>query len=160
MPSPPLFLSACRCESLVRQGRQVILCGDLNAHSEKIDHCEPHPEFHLGFSHKWMKSLLSYPIPPEFASTSITVKYKGERMDDQLDSRTDISGGVDAPLFCDTFRRLHPNATEVFSCWNTKTGARATNYGTRIGKEVKMSAKSSFFQLLLQLLGYCWWESM
>ncbi|XP_076060042.1 DNA-(apurinic or apyrimidinic site) endonuclease 2-like [Oratosquilla oratoria] len=32
----------------------------------------------------------------------------------------------------DTFRYFYPKNEEVFTCWNTKTNARSTNYGTRI----------------------------
>lgn len=32
----------------------------------------------------------------------------------------------------DCFRRLHPNRKDAFTCWNTQTGARENNYGTRI----------------------------
>lgn len=32
----------------------------------------------------------------------------------------------------DTFRYFYPEKTDAFSCWNTFTSARATNYGTRI----------------------------
>lgn len=67
-------------------------------------------------------------------------------MDGLLDSRADMGGGMEEPLLCDTFRKLHPNATEVFSCWNTKTGARATNYGTRIGRYARMPSKEQFGQ--------------
>lgn len=34
--------------------------------------------------------------------------------------------------FVDTFRYFHPNRTNAFTCWSTLTGARHTNYGTRI----------------------------
>nr|CDS28239.1 DNA (apurinic or apyrimidinic site) lyase [Hymenolepis microstoma] len=32
----------------------------------------------------------------------------------------------------DTFRLAHPDRKDAFTCWNTKMGARHTNYGTRI----------------------------
>ena len=32
----------------------------------------------------------------------------------------------------DTFRFFHPTRTSAFTCWSTLTGARQTNYGTRI----------------------------
>ncbi|XP_068216547.1 DNA-(apurinic or apyrimidinic site) endonuclease 2-like isoform X2 [Palaemon carinicauda] len=32
----------------------------------------------------------------------------------------------------DTFRYFHPNQQEAFTCWNTFTNARSSNYGTRI----------------------------
>ena len=34
--------------------------------------------------------------------------------------------------FVDTFRYFHPSRRDSFTCWRTTTGARATNYGTRI----------------------------
>lgn len=34
--------------------------------------------------------------------------------------------------FVDCFRHLHKDATEAFTCWNTKISARETNFGTRI----------------------------
>lgn len=40
---------------------------------------------------------------------------------------TDQSG-----KFVDTFRHFHPTRTGAFTCWSTLTGARQTNYGTRI----------------------------
>lgn len=39
-----------------------------------------------------------------------------------------VSGGK----FIDTFRHFHPTRTNAFTCWSTRTGARQTNYGTRI----------------------------
>ena len=32
----------------------------------------------------------------------------------------------------DAFRYFHPSLKEAFTCWNTKVGARHTNYGTRL----------------------------
>ncbi|CAN0540869.1 unnamed protein product, partial [Ectocarpus sp. 12 AP-2014] len=32
----------------------------------------------------------------------------------------------------DCFRHLHPDRKSAFTCWNTQTGARDNNYGTRI----------------------------
>lgn len=34
--------------------------------------------------------------------------------------------------FVDSFRYFHPNQESAFTCWSTVTGARQTNYGTRI----------------------------
>ena len=34
--------------------------------------------------------------------------------------------------FVDTFRDLHPERKEAFTCWNTKMNCRTTNFGTRI----------------------------
>jgi exonuclease III len=41
-----------------------------------------------------------------------------------------------APALCvhfnDTFRRFHPGRARAFTCWNQMTGARQTNFGSRI----------------------------
>ncbi|KAK9829784.1 hypothetical protein WJX72_007901 [[Myrmecia] bisecta] len=34
--------------------------------------------------------------------------------------------------FVDVFRQFHPNRKDAYTCWNTATGARVNNYGTRI----------------------------
>lgn len=53
-----------------------------------------------------------------------------ERPDEESEktSTDDIPGGK----FVDTFRYFHPTQTNAFTCWSTLTGARQTNYGTRI----------------------------
>lgn len=38
----------------------------------------------------------------------------------------------DTKLFVDLFRLFHPHQKQAYTCWNTKTRARETNYGTRI----------------------------
>lgn len=43
-------------------------------------------------------------------------------------SEVSVHGGK----FLDTFRYFHPTRTGAFTCWSTLTGARQTNYGTRI----------------------------
>jgi AP endonuclease-2 len=35
-------------------------------------------------------------------------------------------------VFLDSFRYFHPNQREAFTCWRTVSGARETNFGTRI----------------------------
>ena len=46
---------------------------------------------------------------------------------DMLHNKRDVSA-----KFVDTFRYFHPSRRDSFTCWRTTTGARATNYGTRI----------------------------
>lgn len=47
-----------------------------------------------------------------------------------------LSASLAAPLPCrrllDCFRRIYPDRRNAFTCWNTVTGARENNYGTRI----------------------------
>ena len=47
----------------------------------------------------------------------------------------DLLGSQENPSqnhFVDTFRHLHPERKEAFTCWNTKMNCRTTNFGTRI----------------------------
>ena len=41
------------------------------------------------------------------------------------------TSGAEVPLV-DAFRAFHPKRLNAFTCWNTKTDARKTNYGTRL----------------------------
>lgn len=53
-----------------------------------------------------------------------------EHHDDETEGTATDS--VCAGKFVDTFRYFHPTRTNAFTCWSTRTGARQTNYGTRI----------------------------
>ena len=44
----------------------------------------------------------------------------------------DLIHPPESSLFLDTFREMHPLAREKYTCWNTLTSARDSNYGTRI----------------------------
>lgn len=52
----------------------------------------------------------------------------GEEPDDE----SEVTGPLRGGKFVDTFRYFHPTRTNAFTCWSTLTGARQTNYGTRI----------------------------
>ena len=47
-------------------------------------------------------------------------------------SRLWFSQFVDNDTFIDTYRYLHPDQREAYTCWETLTGARVNNYGVRI----------------------------
>lgn len=55
---------------------------------------------------------------------------ENENSEDELAdiSQKSTSGGK----FVDSFRHFHPKRSNAFTCWSTLTGARQTNYGTRI----------------------------
>ena len=46
--------------------------------------------------------------------------------------RSQLPGDSNDNVFFDSFRYLHPERKEAFTCWNTKMNCRATNFGTRI----------------------------
>ena len=46
--------------------------------------------------------------------------------------RSQLPGNSNDNVFVDSFRHLHFERKEAFTCWNTKMNCRATNFGTRI----------------------------
>ncbi|KAI8576033.1 hypothetical protein K450DRAFT_258577 [Umbelopsis ramanniana AG] len=94
-----------RAEQLLRQGKQVIIAGDVNAMHREIDCCDP----------------------------------KNNMKEWGISNFQDVPGRrwVDDFLFpkgpmVDMTRYYHPTRKGMFTCWNTKIDARASNYGTRI----------------------------
>ncbi|XP_061666014.1 DNA-(apurinic or apyrimidinic site) lyase 2 [Syngnathoides biaculeatus] len=100
-----------RAEALLKKGSSVIVLGDVNTSHRPIDHCDPNKidDFEDNPGRKWLNSFLR----DEKASSS----------------SADFSHGG---KFVDTFRYFHPSRACAFTCWSTLTGARRTNYGTRI----------------------------
>lgn len=100
------FLLEAKLRELCKTGCCVIILGDLNIAQSIIDHCDPgdENEFNSSKPRQWLKALLSSKFP-------------------FCDEETGI---------LDAFRYFYPNKKESYTCWNTRTGARLTNYGTRI----------------------------
>ncbi|CAM9193706.1 unnamed protein product [Laminaria digitata] len=98
-----LTLLESRVSQLQDVGRAVILVGDLNACASQLDH---------GFTISDADFLAS--------DWSKWIRWMLG------------SDSLDVPRLVDCFRRLHPNRKDAFTCWNTQTGARENNYGTRI----------------------------
>lgn len=105
-----------RVVGLIKEGREVMVVGDLNACAAIIDHCEGHLMVAKGLaeglqgeegfwgknSRRWMRGFL---VPEE-----------------------EGSGG----FMIDIVRKLWPERKGMYTCWNTKISARDSNYGTRI----------------------------
>ncbi|KAJ3586126.1 hypothetical protein NHX12_012527 [Muraenolepis orangiensis] len=107
-----------RAEAILKAGSHVIILGDVNTSHRTIDHCDPsgHDDFDEHPGRKWLNVFLSNESKDE------------SREESKETSPEDVHGGK----FIDTFRYFHPKRTHAFTCWNTLTGARQTNYGTRI----------------------------
>ncbi|GIY03247.1 DNA-(apurinic or apyrimidinic site) endonuclease 2 [Caerostris extrusa] len=103
-----LMLEA-KLKELSETGCSVVILGDLNIAYSVIDHCQPceEREFNSSKSRQWLKALLTSEI-------------------------SFCDGMVHKIGIVDAFRHFYPDKKESYTCWNTKTGARATNYGTRI----------------------------
>lgn len=104
-------LLEARARSLVQEGYHVVIAGDMNISHQPIDHCDPgdEKEFRAHEARTWMTSFLDSVINDNYSCLE-----------------------KDALKFVDTFRFHHPDQKEAYTCWNTLTGARQTNYGTRI----------------------------
>ncbi|CAM9930318.1 unnamed protein product, partial [Ectocarpus sp. 12 AP-2014] len=85
------------------RGRGVVLVGDLNACASQLDH---------GFTM----------TDSEFYASNWSKWIRGMLG----------LGSPEPPRLVDCFRHLHPDRKSAFTCWNTQTGARDNNYGTRI----------------------------
>ncbi|CAL8319341.1 unnamed protein product [Merluccius merluccius] len=109
-----------RAEAILKAGSQVIILGDVNTSHRTIDHCDPSDldnfDDHPG--RKWLNGFLSDDSKNESGGGN-----------EETPTDADLRG---AGKFIDTFRYFHPKRTHAFTCWNTLTGARQTNYGTRI----------------------------
>ncbi|XP_066566009.1 DNA-(apurinic or apyrimidinic site) endonuclease 2 [Amia ocellicauda] len=115
-----------RAEAVLGAGHHVIVLGDVNTSHRPIDHCDPDDidnfEEHPG--RKWLDNFL-------FGKNQEEEMEEEEEEEEAVKSRNSRShsrGG----RFVDTFRYFHPTRSHAFTCWSTLTGARQTNYGTRI----------------------------
>lgn len=84
------------------KSNHVLIIGDINISHKRIDHCDPADDFEESPHRAWLSDFLS--PTEEYSSTH----------------------------FIDIFRQRHPKARNAFTCWNTKSSARKTNFGTRI----------------------------
>ncbi|KAI5480025.1 AP endonuclease 2 [Pseudohyphozyma bogoriensis] len=96
-----------RVRALIKAGREVIVVGDLNICTTKLDSAEAAestiprapgvPEWADHRPRKWLRDFV----------------------------------GPDGPMI-DITRKYHPHRKGMYTCWNTKIDARPSNYGTRL----------------------------
>ncbi|XP_076132226.1 DNA-(apurinic or apyrimidinic site) endonuclease 2 isoform X1 [Alosa pseudoharengus] len=115
-------LLQARAEALLASGCHVIVLGDINTSHRPIDHCDPDDidNFEDNPGRKWLNGFL-------FGVTEEEQDVGSDHDPDSSRKPTECGG-----KFVDTFRFFHPSRPQAFTCWNTLTGARQTNYGTRI----------------------------
>ncbi|MBN3293740.1 APEX2 lyase, partial [Polypterus senegalus] len=117
-----------RAEAILKTGSHVIILGDVNTSHKAIDHCDPDDldSFEDNPGRKWLDNFLFGLVNTE------------DELDDSASDKVNLqvnkSGSQEegGGKFVDTFRFFHPNRPNAFTCWCTLTGARQTNYGTRI----------------------------
>ncbi|XP_006625457.3 DNA-(apurinic or apyrimidinic site) endonuclease 2 [Lepisosteus oculatus] len=115
-----------RAEAILGAGGHVIVLGDVNTSHRPIDHCDPDDvdDFDENPGRKWLDHFLAGRNPEEGKA--------GEEGEGAGTDSRDAAGGTRGGRFVDTFRHFHPARSHAFTCWSTVTGARRTNYGTRI----------------------------
>ncbi|KAL3064789.1 hypothetical protein OYC64_000926 [Pagothenia borchgrevinki] len=113
-----------RAEAILKDGSHVIVLGDVNTSHRQIDHCDPSDieDFVENPGRKWLNGFLH--------SGRQTEETNEEEPNEEPEVTS--SDPVHGEKFVDTFRHFHPTRTSAFTCWSTMTGARQTNYGTRI----------------------------
>ncbi|XP_078597869.1 DNA-(apurinic or apyrimidinic site) endonuclease 2-like [Branchiostoma floridae x Branchiostoma japonicum] len=143
-----------RAQALLQAGSHVIVLGDVNTSHKPIDHCDPDDVeyFSENPGRKWLDQFLLDPHQTGDSGSSgdtligqsnrpINPNNQSDVASDQLDTSLDSSIQADNAsesekgpdgYFVDTFRFFHPTQRSAFTCWSTVTGARQTNYGTRI----------------------------
>ncbi|XP_069842412.1 DNA-(apurinic or apyrimidinic site) endonuclease 2 isoform X1 [Dendropsophus ebraccatus] len=94
-----------RAETILKNGGHVIILGDVNTSHKPLDHCDPTDleVFEENPGRQWLNQFLADP-----------------------------SNETNRGLFVDSFRYFHPTQKNAFTCWCSASGARQTNYGTRI----------------------------
>ncbi|KAG0250084.1 Class II abasic (AP) endonuclease [Mortierella polycephala] len=98
-------LLEARVRELIKEGREVIVMGDMNVVPTELDHCDPG---------KWKK---------ESGRTEFTDTPPRQWFNSFL--------APQGPL-TDLYRVFHEGEAGAFTCWNTKIEARPSNYGTRL----------------------------
>lgn len=94
-----------RIEGWIAAGRDVVLVGDLNACHKPIDHCDPQQ----------------------------SIKERDINTFEETEPRQWVESLVGSKgIMVDLFRHFHLNQQGAFTCWNMRTNARPSNYGTRI----------------------------
>ncbi|XP_040907495.1 DNA-(apurinic or apyrimidinic site) lyase 2 [Toxotes jaculatrix] len=117
-------LLQCRAEAILKNGSHVIVLGDVNTSHLPIDHCDPSDidDFGENPGRKWLNVFLH---------SGKAEENRNEEEPDEESEGTSVDN-IQGGKFVDTFRYFHPTRPNAFTCWSTLTGARQTNYGTRI----------------------------
>ncbi|KAF9432935.1 Class II abasic (AP) endonuclease [Entomortierella beljakovae] len=94
-----------RVQQLIKEGKEVIVMGDMNVIPTELDHCDPR---------KWKRdcgeSDFTNTLPRRWFNSFLA---------------------PNGPL-TDLFRFYHKDEPGAFTCWNTLINARPSNYGTRL----------------------------
>lgn len=109
----------CRIRNLTRQGKRVVLVGDLNVSRHEIDTASSADDMRKhGISHE---DYISTPNRRIFNHLLVGGEVFGERDE-----------GREKGVLWDTTRGFHPDRTGMYTHWEQKINARPGNFGSRI----------------------------
>lgn len=122
-----------RCLSLTKIGKQVVLMGDINVSLDLIDHAES-----LSMASK-QNAFINTELSFELDNLQACIKFKSstkarELLNDYVIPAPQFQDNSSKPSQClyDTTRIHIGRKRNVYTVWNTLTGARQLNYGSRI----------------------------
>lgn len=115
-----------RVEAFTQSGRFVILCGDFNATYHPIDHYDFAKEYLL--LEKMNKDETDH-ISKAAITRHVNSFYAHPP---RQWFKQFLDGGRDSGKWIDVFRKFHPDAIDLYSCWNLKLGSKKSNMGSRI----------------------------
>ena len=132
-----------RAAALRERGDSVIVLGDINTSHREEDHCEPYLGFRDRSDRRFLEHFILTPgeqqnqeksSEKEEDSGICNESAEENKETEEFSNDCEWQGNFKLPShqFVDSFRFLHPEVRQVFTCWNTEKGCRATNYGTRI----------------------------
>lgn len=109
----------CRIRNLTRQGKRVVLVGDLNVSRHEIDTASAADDMRKnGITHE---DYISTPNRRIFNQLLVGGEVVGERDE-----------GREQGVLWDTTRGFHPNRAGMYTHWEQKINARPGNFGSRI----------------------------
>lgn len=126
-----------RCQNLVKQGKQILILGDINISLNLIDQAD-------GINERLNKKLITFINDGdafELLNGEECLKFKLERYSrfhlNQFVNQTvteDMKEKFteDTQFLYDTTREIQGRKLGLYTCWNTMNGSRQTNYGSRI----------------------------
>ncbi|KAK3944018.1 Endonuclease/exonuclease/phosphatase [Diplogelasinospora grovesii] len=114
------FLDALdqRVRGLIRQGKEVFVCGDLNVARDERDMAGLDEQ--LRKNSQTLDDFMSAPARRTFNHLIF-----GGRDDDR-------DADQEAPVLWDLCRDFHPAREAMYTCWDTKKNCRPGNFGSRI----------------------------
>jgi AP endonuclease-2 len=123
----------CRIRNLTRQGKRVVLVGDLNVSRHELDTASSADDIRRnGITHE---DYISTPNRRIFNQLLVGGEVVGERDE-----------GREQGVLWDTTRGFHPDRAGMYTHWEQKINARPGNFGSRIDFVLVASSMQSWIK--------------